>query len=207
MPNRNSITKTERMIIQMLFLLGIALGLAASVSAQKVDCLECHKDLTQGKIVHAAIQMGCDTCHTGVDASSIPHKFTGTKGLKANPPGLCYGCHSKEEFTKAVRHSPVAAGMCMSCHNPHSSSGEALLLLRVNKLCVQCHADIANHVKISIPPFQIHPLEGPSDPNRKGKSFDCVSCHMPHSSAWGKLFRYDAKDAAGLCKHCHDFMQ
>jgi len=45
------------------------------------------------------------------------------------------------------------------------------------------------------------------DPKREGKPFDCLSCHVPHSSAWGKLFRYEAQNTASLCKNCHDFMQ
>jgi len=204
----NYIFSAVKRISQTLFILGITLWLAGSVCAQKVDCLECHKDKMKGKVVHPAAQMGCDSCHTGVDASSIPHKFTGTKGLKADAPSLCYDCHSKDEFTKKIQHAPVAGGMCLTCHDPHSSSNEALLSAKVPDLCKQCHEDIFKkpHVVINMPPGN-HPLTGRWDPNRNGKSFNCLSCHVPHSSAWGKLFRYDAANAKGLCKYCHEFMQ
>jgi predicted CXXCH cytochrome family protein len=195
-------------IFRISLLIGLIFCLASSVSAQKIDCLECHKDLTEGKVVHAALQMGCDSCHTGVNASSIPHKFKGNKGLKADSPGLCYECHSKNDFTRKVRHAPVAGGLCLSCHVPHSSTNNALLLKEANLLCRQCHESIDKkpHVVFGTPPKN-HELAGRKDPNREGKRFDCVSCHMPHSSAWIKLFRYEAQDTAGLCKHCHDFIQ
>jgi predicted CXXCH cytochrome family protein len=190
----------------LYFLVTVLFGVA-SESAQAADCLECHKDLTEGKVVHAAVQMGCEGCHTGVDASAIPHKFIGNKGLKAQPPTLCYECHSKDTFTKLNRHVPVAKGMCLSCHTPHSGPNDALLLKDAYHLCLQCHENVDKkpHAVFGSPP-QSHALRGREDPKREGKPFDCLSCHLPHSSAWGKLFRYEAQDTAGLCKNCHDFM-
>jgi predicted CXXCH cytochrome family protein len=192
----------------MLLSLGMLFCLANSASAQKVDCLECHSDLTKGKVVHAAVQMGCESCHTGVDASAIPHKLTGNKGLKTNLPDLCYECHSKAEFTKKDQHAPVAGGMCLSCHVPHSGPNNSLLQKEAVQLCRQCHEDIEqkHRVMIGSPPHS-HPLFALKDPKRKGRRFDCLSCHVPHSSAWGKLFRYEAQNAEGLCKHCHEFLQ
>ncbi len=195
-------------IFRISFVLGTILFSTHSVSAQKIDCLECHKDLTEGKVVHPAVQMGCERCHTGVDASAIPHKFTGAKGLKTDPPELCYQCHSKDDFAKKIQHAPVAAGTCLSCHVPHSSTNESLLRKPGVELCKQCHEDIEqkHRVMIGSPPHN-HSLFAFKDPKRKGKPFNCLSCHVPHSSAWGKLFRYDAQNAEGLCKYCHEFLQ
>ena len=191
--------------------LGAAIFIWAAVpaSAEKVNCLDCHKDLTEGKVVHAAVQMGCEICHTGVDASVVPHKFTGgNKGLAAEPPNLCYRCHARADFTKKIVHAPVAAGMCLSCHHPHSGPYDSLLKKAGNQICLQCHSSIDKqpHVMFGSPP-QAHPLSGRRDPNREGKPFGCISCHVPHSSDWGKLFRYNAQDARSLCKFCHEFLQ
>lgn len=203
MPTNNVIATLTR----MSFIPVVILFLVDSASPQTINCLDCHKGLTEGRVVHAAVQMGCESCHTGVDASAIPHKFTGKKGLKEEAPNLCYQCHSKDEFTKKSQHAPVAGGMCLSCHVPHSGQNNSLLTKETSQLCKQCHEDIFTkpHVMVGSPPHG-HPLTGVKDRKRKGKPFNCLSCHVPHSSEWGKLFRYEAQDTAGLCKHCHEFL-
>jgi predicted CXXCH cytochrome family protein len=172
--------------------------LSLPVWAEEIDCLQCHKDLTEGKVVHPAVQMGCGSCHSGVNASVVPHKFTGKLGLSAGPPALCFQCHDKGAFTKKIIHAPVEAGMCLSCHTPHSGPFDSLLKVNGNALCRQCHPQLPQS-------HPDHPLSGPSDPARKGKPFGCISCHVPHSSDWGKLFRYKAADFPGLCTYCHKF--
>jgi predicted CXXCH cytochrome family protein len=195
-------------ILFVLLLVGIGLILAAPARAEKVDCLMCHGDLAQGKVIHAAVQMGCEGCHTGVDASNIPHKFKGRKGLSAEPPDLCYNCHAKDEFTRKVQHPPVMAGMCTSCHSPHSGPNPSLLKNKGNAVCLECHAEVPKkpHAVTSWNP-EGHPLEGESDMKREDKPLECISCHHPHSSEWPKLFRYPAKNARTLCKNCHEFLQ
>ena len=66
------------------------------------DCLKCHAKLIKGTVVHAAVSMGCDTCHAAIDASTVPHKKKNTiaRGLSTDLPYLCYGCHPKEAFEK-----------------------------------------------------------------------------------------------------------
>lgn len=181
--------------LSVLLFLGVLISSKHSKAAE-VNCLDCHPDLGKGKVVHPAVQMGCTGCHTGVDASNIPHVFKGKKGLSSAPPELCFGCHDKSAFTKKDVHPPVAAGDCLSCHTPHSGPNESLLLNNVNSLCGGCHPDLS---------FHNHPLQGAKDPKRNGKTFTCVSCHNPHSSDWGKLFRYEADSSIELCAHCHKF--
>jgi len=54
-------------------------------SAQEVDCLMCHSALSQEKVVHPAVQMGCQSCHVAVDATKFPHEFTNkvSRGLSS----------------------------------------------------------------------------------------------------------------------------
>jgi predicted CXXCH cytochrome family protein len=198
----------KRVFFFFLIISGIALGVSGLTSAEKIDCLECHKDISGGKVVHAAVQMGCEGCHTGVDASDIPHKFKGKKGLSAELPDLCFTCHEKGQFTKKDQHPPVSAGMCLSCHFVHSGPYVSLLTKQGNQLCSECHKDIEKkpHLRSGTLP-QGHALVGRHDPIREGKPFGCVSCHVPHSSDWGKLYRYEATNPTGLCKNCHGFMQ
>ncbi len=190
-------------------LLGLMPCLAVSSRSDAADCLECHMDLTSKKVVHTAVKMGCASCHIGVDAATIPHKFKkGRRGLIAEPPELCYGCHDRKEFTRKSQHAPAASGACNSCHDYHTSDNENLLLADTYKLCIQCHPEIPEKPHVIIQMMgSSHVLLGRKDPNRKGKPFDCTSCHLPHSSDWGKLYRYQATQSSELCKNCHDFLE
>jgi predicted CXXCH cytochrome family protein len=165
------------------------------------DCSMCHPDKAEGKVVHPAVSMGCTSCHSGVDASQIPHAFTGEKGLSSGVPDLCFGCHGTGAFTGKTVHMPVTAGMCLQCHSPHTSENAKLLLAKGNALGTGCHGDIkeGSHVTAG------HPLKGPKDPKRPGEPFGCVSCHNPHASSSPTLFRYEAQDAFEICGHCHEF--
>jgi predicted CXXCH cytochrome family protein len=159
---------------------------ASQASAQGPDCQMCHPDLAQGKSVHAAVGMGCTVCHSGVDATDIPHKFTSgiAKGLSADPPDLCFMCHDQGMFSgKSVVHMPVAGGMCTSCHSPHSSENDKLLLSE--NVCVTCHGTDEFSKKDVHPPVQ---------------AGMCTSCHEPHQSDTQKLLR---KEPPELCYDCH----
>jgi predicted CXXCH cytochrome family protein len=159
---------------------------ASNALAQAPNCEMCHPDLAQGKSVHAAVGMGCATCHSGVDATDIPHKFTSgnSKGLSAEAPDLCFMCHDKGKFSgKDVVHMPVAGGMCTGCHSPHSSGSEHLLLS--DNVCTNCHGTEKFQKKV------IH------SPSQDGI---CSSCHEPHQSDKKKLLKTDSPE---LCYGCH----
>lgn len=224
----------------------------ANEVAGEVDCTACHADLTQGKSVHAAVQMGCTSCHSGLDARDVPHKVTKgvLKGLTAEQPDLCYGCHERAEFFGPTVHAPVGVGTCTACHNPHRSDNDKLLISGPTELCfmchdkggfkkatihkpvetgecLQCHGPHASqndrllrnkgnllcrkcHPDVVKKPHAVagfkragHPLSGRKDPIRAGKTFECLSCHVGHSSEWPSLYRYQAKSPFELCMHCH----
>jgi predicted CXXCH cytochrome family protein len=177
--------------------------------AQNKPCLECHAALTQKKVVHPAVQMGCESCHAEIDASTLPHKSKGksTKGLLAEAPALCANCHDKQLFEGKVVHGPVAAGMCLGCHNPHASDYLGLLKKEPATLCLDCHPDIKKgpHVIAGFTRSG-HPLGNEAkevqDPLRPGKKFYCAGCHEPHRSELPKLSRYGKGMAS--CQKCHN---
>lgn len=159
-----------------------------SAYAAGMDCKMCHSDKTEGKSVHPAIMMGCATCHSGVDATNIPHKFTGPKGISAKGEELCYQCHDRDKFTKKkYKHSPAASGMCLTCHNPHSSKFSKLLTQE--NICSMCH-DMAKYKGA-----------GKGVVHAPVAADMCTSCHNPHSSDNEKLL---VKIAPDLCYDCHD---
>lgn len=182
-------------------------------------CLTCH---TQGLNVpekgsrHAALDVGCDTCHA-------PHKV-GEKGkiefdyhLAKAPPALCLDCHdaTSADLIKAHQGQPFATANCVQCHNPHQSpqpklmqkythvpfesrscdtchapakDGKVVLTQADSKaICVTCHSEQAG--KIEKAKIQ-HP----------GAQGGCVSCHNPHA---GKTPGFLQPDPVSVCVTCH----
>lgn len=171
----------------MAFIISIVIMTASMASAEKVDCLACHAEKSRGKSVHAAVGMGCSVCHSAVDASSIPHKMnsSGLKGLLVKSPELCFSCHDRKAYSGGkVVHAPSSEGMCLGCHDPHSSIFTGLLLS--DKICLNCHDKSGFMAKGNV-----------HKPVAVGM---CVSCHEPHQSKNGKLLK--AHDPQ-LCFDCH----
>lgn len=173
-------------IIGFLFIAGLAF-IFDNTCYGEVDCQACHPDLSGKKAVHAAVQLGCATCHTGIDAAEVPHKNTGKNklGLSSEPPELCYGCHDKGLFSKKTIHAAVSMG-CTSCHSSHSTDTPKLLLSAIPGICFNCHDK-----KKFEGPYVHSPVKGGN----------CLSCHNPHSSDTEKLL---LSQASALCFNCHD---
>ena len=187
-----------RVPMTLVLTLIASLFLAAPLSAeeagkpaatQEIDCGKCHSGLTvRMKVVHPAIDMGCPACHSGIaDVSKVPHKKTTTfaKGLSADQPDLCYGCHYKSKFTLKVVHPAIGMG-CTSCNNPHASNNEKLLAAPVPDLCFTCH-DKGEFTRKNVHP----PVE----------SGMCLTCHSPHSSDQQGLL---LKPTYEVCFECHE---
>jgi predicted CXXCH cytochrome family protein len=182
-------------------------------------CLQCH---TQGVNVpekgsrHAALDMGCDTCH-------VTHKV-GERGkeefdfhLTKASPALCLDCHEAKDaaLIKAHQGQPFATSNCVQCHDPHQSNspklmqafahppfamgscetchqpakdGKVVLTQADTKaLCVTCHAEKAEQIeKAKVP----HP----------GAQGECTVCHNPHA---GKTPGFIQPDPVNACLACH----
>jgi predicted CXXCH cytochrome family protein len=182
-------------------------------------CLSCH---TTGIHVpdkgsrHAALDMGCDTCH-------ITHK-TGEIGktefdfhLTKATPALCIDCHdaNSPDLQKAHQNQPFAKADCLTCHDAHQSAvpklmakfthppfadkqcdvchapakdGKAVLTQADAKsLCVTCHDDKAKLIESA---KVQHP----------GAAGDCTDCHNPHASNQPGLPKTTRVD---ICLGCH----
>ena len=182
-------------------------------------CLSCH---TTGLNVpdkgsrHAALDMGCDTCHvthkTGADFT-VENRFHLTKAT----PALCLDCHDAKDadLMKAHNNQPFATANCLSCHDPHQSAAPKLMAkfehppfaektcevchapakdgkvvltqANVRELCVTCHDDKAKLIESA---KVQHP----------GAAGDCIDCHSPHASAQPGLPK---TDAVNICIGCH----
>lgn len=96
---------------------------------------------------------------------SLCHDQNAVGDIIIGEPELCYSCHP--DFNKEFQslHGPVDAGFCSSCHHPHMSKYESLLLAPDNELCFPCHIK--------------EEVERPKAHKDIGAQI-CIECHDPH---------------------------
>lgn len=124
----------------------------------------------------------CTACHEVSEKKTNYRRMTVGKGTCATSE--CHSDMGKEEFV----HGPAAAGVCISCHNPHGSVNELYLSRDGADLCLVCHENKAEQMSME---FQHLPVA-------RG---DCSACHDPH----GEDHKYQLKgDASDLCFQCHE---
>ena len=109
--------------------------------------------------------------------------------LKPGAKGkVCLSCHTafQEKMKLPFVHTPVKAGNCADCHNPHTSDHEKFLAEDAGKICLKCHGGIvpgkAKSVHKSV-------VEG-----------NCVKCHDPHAAKYRNNLAFDGN---ALCFSCH----
>lgn len=182
-------------------------------------CLTCHKqglNVSKDGSHHAALDMGCDTCHSTHKVGD-PSKIEFAAHLNKPTPALCQDCHDVKsaDLIKAHQGQPFGGANCLQCHNPHQSQqaklmqqfthnpfeskscdtchapakdGKVVLTNSDTKaLCVTCHSEQAQ--KIEKAKVQ-HP----------GAQGECVACHNPHA---GKSPGFLQPDPVQACLTCH----
>jgi predicted CXXCH cytochrome family protein len=109
-------------------------------------------------------------------------------GEKVDQLRVCLDCHDLADSLRAKQqHPPVAEGDCSSCHNPHVSRFDKLLLEQPGPLCASCHDGLTAELRRPA----VHA------PVADGR---CADCHAPHGSAFAGLL---VKPATELCQDCH----
>ncbi len=196
--------------------------LKPTIGATKDDnlCLSCHNvgvDVPKEGSRHAALDMGCATCH-------ITHK-NGPRGqqefdahLKTTVPKLCIECHDPTDagLQKAHQNQPFGTANCTQCHNPHQSKSPKLLQSFThnpfeNKMCDSCHQP-AKDGKVVLTNTDTRPIcvTCHSDQAEKiekakvqhpGAQGDCTACHNPHA---GKTPGFLQPNPVAACLTCHD---
>jgi predicted CXXCH cytochrome family protein len=173
--------------------------LLKATSGEKKDnlCLTCHN---QGENVpekgsrHAALDMGCDTCHTthktGPEAT-LENQFHLTKAT----PALCVDCHDVKDaaLQKAHQNQPFGTANCVTCHDPHQSAAPKLMAKFTHppfaeKSCDTCHAP-AKDGKVVLMQASAKAL--------------CVTCHSDKAEQIEKA-KVQHPGAAGECTDCHN---
>lgn len=174
----------NKSIFFLLFFIASLFFASQAFPADEDPCLKCHQKLKPtGKSYHAAIALGCQTCHKHAEGKIHP----GDKNsilLIQDMPGLCYSCHEQSKFQGKSGHKPVSTGTCTACHDAHQSAYSKLLLKDIPSICYTCHDEKKFRGKSG------HTLLGM-----------CSGCHNPHSSNTEKLLRTDQPE---LCYTCHN---
>jgi len=195
--------------------------LLKATSGDKKDnlCLTCH---TQGLDVpekgsrHAALDMGCDTCHvthkTGAEPT-LENRFHLTKAA----PALCLDCHDTKDagLQKAHQNQPFDKADCLQCHDPHQSAAPKLMAKFLHppfadKNCDTCHAP-AKDGKVVLTQSNVKDLcvtchddkaklIDTAKVQHPGAAGDCTDCHNPHASAFPNLPK---TDPVSICLGCH----
>ena len=102
-------------------------------------CFRCHdRRMVAGSVRHPALDNGCTTCHD-------PHAADQPHMLVKPEVELCKSCHAdltKHYHPSSGKTDPRTGGplVCSSCHRPHGSDIEGLLIYEPKReLCIQCH--------------------------------------------------------------------
>jgi len=195
--------------------------LLKATSGDKKDnlCLTCHNqgiDVPTKGSRHAALDMGCDSCHTthktGPEAT-LENQFHLSKAT----PALCIDCHDVKDaaLQKAHQNQPFGTANCVTCHDPHQSAAPQLMAkfthppfadkqcdtchaaakdgkvvltqASAKALCLTCHSDKAE--QIAKAPVQ-HP----------GAQGECTDCHNPHA---GNTPGFVQPTPVEACLTCH----
>ncbi|MFQ5695427.1 MAG: cytochrome c3 family protein [Terriglobia bacterium] len=149
-----------------------------------------------GSVVHAALELRCESCHEVEQEEGETEVFLVTEGND-----LCYTCHSDKQPQPAQLsvHAPVRRQRCTVCHDAHASENEALLRQGVESrepaenLCLGCHTNIVAQLR--------QPTE------HAAIDLGCSTCHLTHKSepedAPAGVFHL-IQAPPELCLDCHD---
>jgi DmsE family decaheme c-type cytochrome len=161
---------------------------ALSAAERSATCLGCHeqgeRSHWQGS-PHDGRNLSCLTCHT-IHQGETPHASLLTEGSEFD---TCGACHLRRKATlMRSAHMPLREGTmsCSSCHEPHGSTGPALLRQdSINDNCTSCHAEKQSPVLWEHPPVREN----------------CLNCHDPHGSLHPRM---QIAKQPRLCQQCHD---
>jgi predicted CXXCH cytochrome family protein len=102
-------------------------------------CYQCHLD-KRGSFslpYHHPVEEGkvsCADCHN-------PHEGRAIKGgstSQASANETCFRCHTQQRGPHIFEHEALREG-CTTCHNPHGSVNQKMLVSRNQDLCLRCH--------------------------------------------------------------------
>ena len=135
-------------------------------------CASCHRVQvvkTERAVAHMPVRegkMSCSSCHN-------PHgSISNVKDLKVGSSvnETCTTCHAEMRGPMLWEHTPVREN-CTTCHDPHGSSNDRMLNVRMPMLCQRCHVATRH-------PASVYDNAAITT-NKSNRMFgrSCVNCH------------------------------
>ncbi len=154
-------------------------------------CFQCHLDKRgQFSLPHSHPvlegRISCVDCHEVHSGNAI--RGTGADLEAQNE--TCTKCHTQQKGPFVFEHAALKEG-CISCHSPHGSVNQKMLVARDANLCLRCHLEspsIPNAGQINANAI----LSTPENHNTRLMQGTCWSagCHeAPHGSNVNNHFR------------------
>lgn len=157
-------------------------------------CAECHQDIkARGYLMshhpYPEGKMKCSDCHAVHGTDNLE---SGLIKTDENLNDLCLSCHSRYQGPFIFEHEPVIDNCC-SCHDPHGSVANNLLVQQEPFLCLQCHEAHFHTVRANskdrtaLPPGIVDPNTGETvgaDQLQGNHSWQgafltkCTTCHQ-----------------------------
>jgi len=165
-------------------------------------CSSCHDFSNHGSSLHyPVLNNECSKCH---DAHSSDRLFL----LNDEPNKQCLNCHSKSITKDSVTldnikhkiqhkfvHAPMNKDVCTSCHDPHTSQQDDLLIFEYHdetyvferdksiSLCFSCHSeDLISNNTPEATGFRDEDKNLHFIHVNRDKSRNCTVCHDAHGS-------------------------
>lgn len=194
---------------------------APTAAGEGLDCMKCHAPIQatlQRKFKHAAVEMGCSSCHSD-HRQELEKEKKSSHYLIAQQPDLCLTCHDagdaklaaahhNQPFEKsrctgchdphasdvpklipAQQHGPYEARQCDGCHKPPKEGKVSLAAAASNELCLGCHDDMKKRLG-----------EAKSRHTLLADENSCVDCHDPHATNRPHFLK---GSQPALCNGCH----
>ena len=135
-------------------------------------CATCHRVQvvkTERAVAHMPVRegkMSCSSCHN-------PHgSIANVKALRVGNSvnESCTTCHAEMRGPVLFEHAPVRES-CTTCHDPHGSSNDRMLNVRMPMLCQRCHVATRH-------PSSVYDNAAITT-NKSNRMFgrSCVNCH------------------------------
>ncbi|MFI5335738.1 MAG: cytochrome c3 family protein [Opitutales bacterium] len=154
-------------------------------------CFQCHLD-KRGQFslpnTHQVLngKMGCSDCHDVHAGNAV----AGSGADLENQNDTCTKCHTQQKGPFVFEHGAMREG-CVSCHNPHGTVNQKMLVARDANLCLRCHLESAQGGVGVINANAIN--KSVQNHNSRLENGACWSagCHeAPHGSNANNHFRY-----------------
>ena len=154
-------------------------------------CIQCHSQLRPlANPIHGVYfdwAVGYQPGDRLSDRVSLESHEPGVNNFFYWPDGSAHKNRMQgNDFVTSVMYSHGVT--CFSCHDPHGSGNDALLLKPGSRMCLECHGERSpNGPRGSIEEHTHHKAGSPGS--------DCLACHMPRI----------AKEIGTFAVHSHTF--